>query len=185
MAIYSPALYTASNANRVSQGSPWSSTWLRFTGITIPQNSTINSATLKIYCMNIFGGGTNTITIQQDARQTPGNPTSAPKVINPTTILTLTATADVPYWTTAFTSPALIKANYQLSSIDVTAMVQALVNSYGYSSGEMVFYAQSYPPNSSANIYDKNWGTSKDPELVVNFTPASTAPPDKTTYHHG
>jgi len=153
--------------------------WVRFTGITIPQSATINSAIL-----NFYGGvssGSATFNAKVDSRQSPGNPTSAWGVINPANVVSGSVVKTVTNTTT------FAGANHALIDLNVTSLVQALVNSYEYTNGEMVFYAnKSVVESNIIYLYMRDRGTSKDAELVINFTAAGpSTPTDKTTFHHG
>ena len=162
MAPLGTAVYTNQNFNSVSSVGP-SACWVRFTGITIPQGSTINSATMKPY---LTGGPTRKWIFKVDSRQSPGNPTNATQVRSPANIQGTVSVSPTNYATGGS------KANYLLSNVDVTAIVQALVNAYDYSSGEMVVYGfmgGSAPP-SFMYMYAKDWGATKAPTLVVDYT---------------
>jgi hypothetical protein len=144
--------------------------WLRFTGITIPQSSTINSATLKCYAHGNWAS--INMKIKLDSRQTPGNPSTTAQVTNPTNVQGTVSTT--------VTYPTTYPFPWSLYSIDVTSLVQGLVNSYGYSNGEMVFYA-STPTLGSAKLYQRDLGTSKDAELVIDYAGGAPVLTDKTT----
>jgi hypothetical protein len=175
----SPQLYSKYYPGYISR----SGGWVRITGITIPQGSTINSATLNIYAQNqLHSARTYTnLVVEVDSRQSPGNPASGKAVIQPqntTGKVTLTTTYDT-------------AQPWNLKPFNVTSFVQNLVDNYGYSSGEMVFYvglnhsyAMWYTMYASVRIYNRDKGTSQAAELVVDFTPPAGPPPDRTTYHH-
>ena len=154
--------------------------WLRFTGITISKNTVITSAIIKLYNR----GTGRIIKLQADAAHTPGNPVNGVAVITPTSIVSGT----FPSWTPTV-GTGIGKELYHLDQPDVKFMVQTLVDDYEYSSDEMVFYIRSTVATAFsyiATIYQRDWGTSKDAQLVIDYvSPAVPPPPDKTTYHHG
>jgi hypothetical protein len=79
--------------------------------------------------------------------------------------------------------------NFLQYDLDVKAMVQALVTDFDFSNDAMMFFVRGEAGKSAASydgrIYMQEKGPTNSPRLIINFTPASTAPPDKTTYHHG
>jgi hypothetical protein len=155
--------------------------WFRFTGITIPQGATINSADFKVYGMG-FG---KDVLFKLDSRQTPGNPTNGTQVHAPANVEGA-VTANFPLG--SFTNPA----TYALRTLDFTSIVQNLVNSHDYSNGEMVFYANSalatttsYPSSWANYLYDSKWGSTRSAELVINYEVSASREPDRTTYRYG
>ena len=164
--------------------------WFRFSGITIPQGSIINSATLRVYGM--AENGAIAVKFEADSRQTPGNPTNRTQVMSPANVLASSVTDS---WATTGTYTG--KAKYLQRDQDVQALVQSLVNSRGYNSGEMVFYANGVKIVQIgglpfARIYNRDWGATtttgqggmpKSAKLVIDYT--SSVPPDQTTFHHG
>jgi len=140
--------------------------WLRFTGITIDQSETINSATLKTY-MVVRGYGVRSYTgyvrARADGGQTPGNPTAASQVINPTSTTGTGVTATINN-----TGNNTSKGAYGLNEFDVKTMVQNLVNNYAYSNGEMVFYL-THLSGYNVYLYHRDWGTTKAAELVIEY----------------
>ena len=141
--------------------------WERFTGITIPKYSTINSASLDIYTSRWSGlNFTATFEIAGDSRQSPGNPTAGSQVVNPAnTTGTVTATTNNP---NGF-PPA--QGDFNVVNVNVQTLVQNLVNNYNYSSGEMVFYVNNRQLDQAwAYLYFRDWGTAKDAQLVIDYT---------------
>jgi hypothetical protein len=136
--------------------------FVRFSGITIPQGSTINSATLKIY--EAIGNAYNPrITINAKKLNNPNNPTNANQVIFPATLAThnLVTTISLPD---------------QYVNFNVLAIVQELVSSFDYSNETMLFFIGKSMINYwtlnkiFAHYLADNSGTAKDPELVIDYT---------------
>jgi len=140
--------------------------WLRFTGITIPYTATINSATLKTYAVSIGLSGVS-FTVSADSRQSPGNPTKGTQVTGPSNVLVTKVNDNVTWFEPSFFSN---KSEYLQKDITVTSMVQTLVNNYDYYNGEMVFYTNRSSLSPALAIYGRDWGTSKDAELIINYT---------------
>jgi hypothetical protein len=138
--------------------------------------------------LNLYGGRiglSNTFKIYAFDENNPVVPTNAIGIINKTT-------GFVPYTvTTSFTNNITDesnKSNYILKAIDVKDIVQDLVNSYDYSNDEMLFLTRiptiMLPPptvNYRNVIYDYTWGSTKAPELVINYGPASSSSSSSST----
>jgi hypothetical protein len=155
------------------------SAWMRFTGIIIPQNSTINTASLNVYGL-ANGNGVYTsagiwVQFLADGRglydpvyrpgSPTGNPTVASQVITPAAPIygvghTITATG-------ALNSPI----QYVLQNVDVKSVVQSLVNSYDYAGGTMVFYCH---PGLGAGVPVfaglGESSTAQPAQLVIDYT---------------
>ena len=149
--------------------------WLRFTGITIPQFATIDTASLNFYAAR-DSGAPSTILIEADNRLSPPNPYTSPGA--PTEVISGTnrvATASSPVITGTVASvltPQPTEFNLVNANTGIKSIVQSLVNSHDYSNGTMVFYLnnQTAPYAGFRFVYNRDWGTSKDAELVVTFT---------------
>ena len=102
--------------------------FFRFTGITIPQSSTINSATLKPYVLGLNNSGPNQITVQAREVNDPAAPTNFAQAFSPATLA-----AAAPTFNGTFGTGAII-------SINVATLVQELVNSFDYSNEAMLFF---------------------------------------------
>jgi hypothetical protein len=138
--------------------------YTRFSGITIAQGSTINSATLKIYALGESAAAV--FNIKGDGHSNPAVPTVVAQVKSPTTVAG--TISEISITNTVTTSYEADKANYLLKSINVTSIVQTLVTNFAYTNEAMMFF---YYRNSGVGvIYARDWGTTKDAELVINFT---------------
>jgi hypothetical protein len=147
--------------------------WFRFPSITIPQSATITAATLKLQMSKL--GSVPTAVIRVDSRSNPPNPTIPSLVWSPSNVLATTYSKTVPGG-----------GKYNL---DITAMIQSLVNSYNYDNDPIVCYlkptgATVSPPALIVNFYDNPTPGSR-PELVIDFTAGSGREPDKTSYRYG
>jgi hypothetical protein len=164
-----------------------------FKGITIPQGATINSATFRCYAAKGTGGVTppSTFTVRADSRATPAIPAQATKVTKKSYMLpTATVTGKATSTLTAGTRSQFVQTN-----VDVTALIQTLVNNNGYSNGDMMLYmtyASPVPSYTDIGFYAKNWytspppgGTSRVASLIIDYTAGSSLGPDKTTYRYG
>jgi hypothetical protein len=164
------------------------SAWLRITGITIPQGSTINSAILRMWACAFKGTQTAWVAVRVDARQTPGNPANAKAVTSPASVISGTGGAGTKVTVTptqTFSSAPTGKDNFGQTDFDVTALVRALVAANTYTNGEMVFYAFKPGPRlQPVNIYQKDWGNTKQARLILDFEESALAP-DKTSYRYG
>ena len=75
------------------------------------------------------------------------------------------------------------KTEYDLISVDVANVVQELVFNYGYTNEQiaLILTTELLTGQTGSNqhinqilIYGSGWGTSKDPELLINYTEAPT-----------
>ena len=198
--IYAPAMFSPITAGTVLNGKNYQSIynpsatplvnytgWVRFPNINIAQGTTITSATLKLYGVDLGNGTAATyrsIKINIDSRNNPPNPTLWSQVFN--------ASNNVPRGNqiashSQFTNGSWggTKVNYQLKDFDCTTQVQALVNSFPYSNDAMAFYIFDDNHNKSAfaYVYQKDWDTGggKTPALQISYTLPPTLA-DKTTY---
>ncbi len=141
------------------------SAWIRFVGITIPQNATINSATLKVWGAT-FPSGLVNITANAKKLNNPANPTNIAQVISPATLCTNNATlAGIPATGSAE------------RNLNVKNIVQELVNAFDYSNEAMLFFIKK--PSSTIldspvnrffyfTAYDKG-NSSRFENLVINY----------------
>lgn len=110
--------------------------FFRFQGITIAQSTAITSATLKPFKSNMITTLVGTILAKK--LNNPVAPTNVAQVFTPGTLATNQPTK-------AFTT-----AQNNVSNINVTNLVQELINAFDYSSDEMLFFikAQETPATS-------------------------------------
>lgn len=143
---------------------------LRFEGVTIPQGSTINSATLKGY-LSSFGITDGTLRtkvygIDEDNTATmTSDPTGRTKT-----------TAAVDWDEASKTDP--------ITSPDISTIVQEIVDRAGWSSGNAMGFlipddGSDSGPNS--NYYSYDGDSTKDFELTVDWTAASTTSTSTST----
>ena len=146
--------------------------FLRFDGITIPQSSTIDSATLGIF-YTAPNGTINSVKGYAFDENDPNAPTAPGAIINKTAGIASNNITRNFASATAFT----------LVSPDVKLIVQELVNSFAYSSQAMMFFfrapAQTVSVNLSVRFYAYDQGTTKDAQLDITYTaPAGGWPHD-------
>jgi hypothetical protein len=154
--------------------------WLRFTGITIPQGTVITSAALKTYMVR----GTANAYIRMTAvdASAPTNPTNFSSVASPSQTVGVVNT-----YVNNTGSPGSAPA-YDLYDVDCTALIQSLVDSYDYDNGAIMFMTQINLQTlfaASAFMYQRDWGTTKAPRLVIDFEAPAGLAPDKTSYRYG
>ena len=139
--------------------------FLRFSISGIAQSSHVATATVKLYARVYGGSGPEAIKLRAVDSSAPSNPISATAVLTPTNLITGTASTSI----TNATGYTTDKSTYNLYSVDVQAIVQALVNAYDYTMAtHMLFLAHSVAVGSGGVlIYNRDWGTSKDAELVI------------------
>ena len=166
-------VYDTSVAAHIKTGN-----WLRFALSGIPQSSVISTATMKMYGGSMYAS--TQFIVQASDSGNPPNPTAGADVVSP---LNTVGQTQLP----AFTAPITNKTNkgqYSLLEVNVQNMVQSLVNSYSYEGASyMLFFLNAYSSGTyliataPGNIvYQRNWGTSKDAELVIEYSfPVATA----------
>ena len=145
----------------------------RFDGINIPQSATIDDATLNLYA----GYGGQQISIKGYAfdENDPNAPTAPGDIGNKTTGIASNVFTTLINNTVGYAA----KGDFDLYDIDVSDIVQELVNSYDYSNEAMLFFYRSKLQLigfTGVSIYDYTWGTTKAPELVINYTEADVQP---------
>lgn len=133
--------------------------FFRFPGITIPQSSTINSASLKPY----VAFKNNNMVGRVEARKVnnPNAPTNATGIFNPATLATNVANK-------TFTT-----ASGNRSDINVAAIVQELVNAFDYSNEAMLFFIRK-PSTTNGTFFvtfeDLSAGNGNPAQLVIDYT---------------
>ena len=159
----------------LSTGTPYfakTGAWIRFTGITIPQTSTINSAYFDIYrCNPNYGNGW----IAGFNIGTTSNP-ATPYYARDCTTMSNKSYYGFSTGTATGGGTVTNKNDYFNSVFDVSTEIQSLVTNYDYSNGVMAFYPKtnSYGGDQSAHVYLSMWGTTKEPTLVIDFTPPAS-----------
>jgi len=153
--------------------------WLRFSGITIPEGSTINSASLKPYTRVAAVAAPFSLVWLNDTRSNPNNPANAQDVFGPTnksTIISNNYTAT---------------AGFSQKTIDVKSEIESLLSSYGgYDNQAMAFYSRVKVWQTGTYAFNivaigQREGT-QGAELVIDYdAPSPGRAPDKTTIHHG
>lgn len=152
----------------------------RFTGITIPQGSTINSATLRVnYSSNAIAFAQKMDIKARDSAN-PGM-ISAQQAFGNTGMLagTVNLTTSVKYPTDT-TNPTFAhsigdtnKAEYFAKDADITSLVQTLVTNYDHNNAAMVFSLKADATQQSlyrGYIYGRDWGATKSTDLIIDFT---------------
>ncbi len=187
-------------ADDQSEPYPQSWPWQRFDGVTIPQNSTINSATLNLYMLGnyvdhasvikvnaldyatppIWDGNDDGALVGTTTGVMPGIPTTKwvndgspiSGSINVDNLVSVTLTDTESYLET-------IRGHFDLFNINVVDIVQELVNTYDYSSDAMLFFQRlpittgnvGYNRSAGFMVLDRVLDSSKAPQLVINYTP--------------
>lgn len=141
----------------------------RFTGITIPQSSTINSAILKLWA----GPGSNNPKITIDAKDlnNPANPTNVGQIMNPGTLASNNIVT------------TLTSATVQYIPFNVQTIVQELVNSFDYSNEAMMFFSRQNtldlgPTYKALRVYmadNEPFFPGTSPELVIDYTAGASS----------
>lgn len=134
--------------------------FLRFPGITIPQSSTVTSASLKPY---ITASSLNLLAkVRAKKLNNPAAPTNVAGVFSPGTL----ATNEV--------NKTLNTAVGNFASINIQSIVQELVNAFDYSNEAMLFFVKA---NSVEAVYKyANFEDFSDPvatnpaQLVIDYT---------------
>jgi hypothetical protein len=160
--------------------------WLIFSGITIAQNSVINSVDLKLYTAR---NGTPKIQFFLDNRSAPtkphANPGAPTQVLSTTNVLPTNTTASPTATVGSIVTPGQF-ALETLNGTNLKDMIQAMVNSFDYSNGYMLFYARDNSVATATGfIYNRDWGAAQQAELVIDYSESSARGPDKTTYRYG
>lgn len=164
--------------------------YLLFKGITIPQNTTINSAYLNIYCTFTSSGVSrpyqNQVGVAIDKNKAAGVPTNlaaitgasvtkkyfrwvVPSWFSPTP-QTIASTPDGTMKVVAVASQGN-QSSFNLKQHNVKSLVQNLVNATSYSNNNMAFYISSNSDTLNAGyIYARDWGATKAPTLEITYT---------------
>ena len=193
----SPTIYIANTptciqvvANVWPRQNVYSRGVVRFGDVTIPQGSTINTASLDLYAMSSWWP--SPLIALVDKAETPPLLSTAGYGSLPWTASVWTADQQTPTVTAAgIPSSGSSGSNMSKTSFDVKTEVQSLVNSYDYSTDTMQFYLKTNEGTSSteswATFFGWKYGASpsvgREPALVVNYTAPVT--PIKTTFHGG
>lgn len=141
----------------------------RFDGITIPMGVSIDDATLNLYHQTTGGVSIKVYAFDEND---PNAPTATGDLINRTANIASNIV------TTPFTNNYVqyppTTGDMDLKTVDVSSIVQELVNSYDYSSEAMVFFyrfaAQYTGFSKFVSLYAYDWGSTKAAELVINYS---------------
>ncbi len=151
-----PAKYTSSGALQIP--------FFGFEGITIPQGSTIDNASLNLQVFS-NDGGTHTLTVHASDTNNPALPnttTGGQKVVTaPKIVATVQATS-------------LTQTSTFLLALDVQGMIQELVNNFDYNNERMLFSITS--TSSGGTNYMVIYGdasTASSNNLTINYTAPS------------
>jgi len=143
----------------------------RFDGITIPQSATIDDATLNLYAGR-QGDGNQSIKVYAFDENDPDAPTAPGDLRNKIAGIAFNVATII--FTNYVTKDAETKGMFDLYNIDVSDIVQELVNNYDYNNEAMLFFYRSksgpYTQVRAGPIYDYTWGSTKTPELIINYT---------------
>jgi hypothetical protein len=165
--------------------------WTRFTGITIPQNATIDNATLNMYCS--FEG---LYPPWADPLLLPSAQVVAEDASNPDQPTTNDINSLAAYWldfpsasnkvTSALPTAGTTTTDSEYAArlgFDIQPIVQELVNSYDYDNDSMVFFIQAAGVTTGpyAHQFWANEGpvAAWTPNLVINYSEGSSTLPLK------
>ena len=171
-AIYDDTVVAFWNNSNFIQG-------IHFSGITIPNSATIDSATLDLYSYTITDSNTANITIYGE-----GIDDSLPfDSANATDISTRSLTTSSVGWSNV---PANSTAGVKVTSPDLSPIVQEIVNRSGWSSGNALSLI--IPQAQGTRRYYSFDGAAGDSSLYstlnVNYTYVATPAEDKITAYH-
>ncbi|MFT7637581.1 MAG: hypothetical protein ACI9Y8_001358, partial [Candidatus Omnitrophota bacterium] len=138
-----------------------------FNGITIPQSTVVNTASLKVYLTGV-NFAPLTFRFQGKKLATPVVPTAVAQVITPGTLATASA---------SFAGITPGTGAYQTYSIK--AIVQELVNAFDYANDKMLFFHNSLSGRVFVRAYDFNAAQSAN--LVINFVGGDSTDPTIST----
>ena len=194
--------YTGSNAARVfshystqtntmgKQVAKLSQAWIQFSGITIPQNSTINTATLKMRMAQSNAFTYVGCRLQFDSAKTPAIPTQLSE-LNFRGRFTNASNPPTSYRSVTPTNVGNTGSpgSFALQSVNVQPVIQQLVNTHDYVGGKMMFLTAPggpYPVTTTislgnaerAYIAMQDWEpTVAGPELFIDYTAPDSNPP--------
>lgn len=142
-----------------------------FSGITIPQGTTIVSATLRLnLCQR---GAWAAAAIRADNRSNPSpNATTIRDVSNVLAGYVNTGGSTAGYYPNLFTKTNGNEhnpADYIEINPNVTSFVQSLVNSHDYNNGKIMFKYLDRGGSGFAFFYAKDQGATKAPKLIINY----------------
>lgn len=134
----------------------------RFTGVTIPAGATINSATLQLYFKTVWSGDDPKCTIYADDQS---NPSAVSGYSN----------GDGRAKTTASVAAELPESG-TWSSYTITAIIQELVASYSYASGNAMQFLLigNNAGNGYIAIHSYNTDATKAMKLSIVYTEAAS-----------
>jgi|GEM_PF-6896766 len=144
--------------------------WMLFTGVTVPQGATINSAILELNNSGAGNGSTPgpvPIRIHCEDADNPTMPTSASDANN-----------------RALTSPVDLSVAYTTGvyNLNITAAVQAVVNRAGFAAGNAIgVFMRSRATSTNQYIITSQYEISA-PKLVIDYT--AGGPPLAVFAHH-
>lgn len=170
--VYTGSGLCATNETLLSPGSHGSNdewwTGARFTSVTIPQGATINSASYIMTCGGTYNASPNVVAflVAAHAADNSGALTATGGDLNNTTRPQTTAVSST--WTqTSLT----LDTEY---SIDITSVVQEIVNRAGWVSGNaltvLVCVATTTTVGEWQDYFSYDGSTTKAPELSVDYT---------------
>ncbi|MFT5208130.1 MAG: hypothetical protein ACI9CF_001899, partial [Candidatus Omnitrophota bacterium] len=136
-------------------------------GITIPQSTVVNTASLKVFQFAVMSAPL-TLRFQGKKLATPVVPTAVAQVITPGTLATASA---------SFAGITPGTGAYQTYSIK--AIVQELVNAFDYANDKMLFFHNSLSGRVFVRAYDFNAAQSAN--LVINFVGGDSTDPTIST----
>lgn len=135
----------------------------RFQNVTIPQGSTINSATFSAQAVDTTSTSTYATKLYANAADNPSNPANA-TALHALSLTTANTTVTTNLSTT----------NSVRNSFDVTSVVQEIVNRAGFASGNALMIL--WIDNGSSNNITRRWndysngGSSTGPKLDIDYT---------------
>jgi hypothetical protein len=164
-------------SNRRKEGA-----WARFTGITIPQGSTINSATFTPHLAKT-SVSFNTFQAWVDSRSAPPATPIPQSILGSLTGGPLTGPPNGigggSFSIYSGNTPVTTTGGYQTNGIDFTTEIQQLVTNYDYNNDAMMFYlgkiSVTFTPSAAAGtkygaMYGLSWGAIKAPDLSITYT---------------
>lgn len=146
---------------------------IRFTDVTIAQAATINSALFKLTGEETYNAGSNVIKFFVSAHASDNSGALVQADDNMTTTNRPRTTA-----TTIQTANSVVLDT--VYSIDITAVIQEIVNRSGWTSGSAITIITDCHPDTTTGEWQSYWSylgsASKAPKLDIDYTAGGAAP---------
>jgi len=140
---------------------------IRFTNVTIDQAATVSSALFKLTCWETYNAGANVVKffVSAHASDNSGALVQADDNMNTTNRPRTTAT-------TIHTANSVVLDT--VYDIDITAVIQEIVNRAGWTSGSAITIITDCHPDTTTGEWQSYWSylgsSSKAPKLDVDYT---------------